>query len=75
MYLDDIETRFNRGGRVDDRPTVHNSIRPNSELIAIFPHVGKFVGAGHVHTLSYVERLQAHRHMLVNCHLLDHLRE
>ncbi|CAA7038927.1 unnamed protein product [Microthlaspi erraticum] len=45
MYLDDIETRFSRGRWVDDRPTAHNSGRPNSELHTIFQNVGRFVGA------------------------------
>lgn len=75
MYLNDIETRFNRIGRVDDQPPVEISIRTNSELPHIFPNHGRFVGAGQVYSLNHVERQQAHRHILVNCQLLDHLRE
>ncbi|XP_019089821.1 PREDICTED: uncharacterized protein LOC104732468 [Camelina sativa] len=75
IYLDDMETRFNRVGRVDDRPVVKMSVRPHSELANIFPNIGRFVGAGHVWTLTYIERQQAHRHVLINCQLLDHLQE
>jgi len=75
MYLDDIETRFTRIGRVDDRPLAETSINPNSELLLLFPNLGIVVGAGKVYTLNHVERQQAHRHVLVNCQLLDHLRE
>lgn len=59
MYLNDIETRFTRVGRVDDRPLARTSIRPNSELPRIFPNLGRFVGAGQVRTLSHVEKMQA----------------
>lgn len=75
MYLEDIETRFNRVGRVDDRPTVDENKRPDSELQRSFPLIGRFVGAGDVRTLSPVERVQAHRFILMNCSLLDSLRE
>ena len=75
MYLDDIETRFTRIGRVDDRPLAKTSINPNSELLLLFPNLGIVVGAGKVYTLNHVERQQAHRHVLVNCQLLDHLQE
>jgi len=75
MYLDDIETRFTRTGRVDDRPLAETSINPNSELLLLFPNLGRVVGVGKVYTLNHVERQQAHRHVLVNCQLLDHLRE
>ncbi|CAL9242767.1 unnamed protein product [Arabidopsis halleri] len=48
MYLNDIETRFTRIGRVDDRPQAETSIRPNSKLPFIFPKLERFVGAAHV---------------------------
>lgn len=75
MYLNDIETRFNRVGRVDDRPSLVQNHTSDSELQSSFPNVGRFVGAGQVYTLSYVERQQAHRFILINCQFLDHLRE
>lgn len=75
MYLEDIETRFNRVGRVDDHPTVDENERPDSELQRSFPLIGRFVGDGDVRTLSPVERVQAHRFILMNCSLLDSLRE
>ncbi|CAH2035725.1 unnamed protein product, partial [Thlaspi arvense] len=34
-----------------------------------------FVGAGQVYTLNHVERNQGHQHILINCRVLDHLRE
>lgn len=73
MYLENMETRFNRISRVDDRPVVNNSIKQNSKLGDAFPSLGRFVGAGQVYTLSNIEREQAHRHVLINCQLLDHL--
>lgn len=75
MYLNDIETRFTRMGRVDDRPLADTSTKPTSELPLIFPNLGRFVGGSEVYTLNHVERLQLHRHILVNCQMLDHLRE
>lgn len=75
MYLNDIETRFTRVSRADDRPLAETSIRPNSELPLIFPNIGRFIGAGRVYSLNHIERQQAHRHILVNCQLLDHLRK
>ena len=59
-YFDnEIETRFNRGGRVDDDPFESSS--------SLFPNVGKSVGAVTFFTLSTIEWVQAHRHVLVNC--------
>lgn len=75
MYLDNIETRFNRVGRVDDRPTLVQNQTSTSELQSSFPNIGRFVGAAHVHTLNHVERQQAHRFVLINCQFLDPLRE
>lgn len=73
MYLNDIETRFTRTGRVDDQPLADTNIRPHSELPLVFPSHGRFVGAGQVCSLYHIERQQAHRHVLINCQLLDPL--
>lgn len=60
MYLDnEIETRFNRVGRVDDEPYESSS--------SLFPNIGKLVGGLLYFTLTPTELLQAHRHVLVNC--------
>ena len=75
MYLNDIETRFTRTGRVDDQPLADTNILPHSELLLTFPNHERFVGAGQVYSLSDVERQQAQRHVLINCQLLDPLRE
>lgn len=67
-YLDnEIETRFNRGGRVDDYPYESSSL--------LFPNVGKPVGGSSYFTLTEREWLQAHRHVLVNCKEVQHFIE
>ncbi|CAA7023826.1 unnamed protein product [Microthlaspi erraticum] len=77
MYLEVIETRFNRVERVDDRgdPIVEHSLGSNSQIPLIFPSVGRFVGASTMDTLSYLEWQQAHRYILFNCPFLDEYRE
>ncbi|XP_057763498.1 uncharacterized protein LOC130983294 [Arachis stenosperma] len=62
-YLDNIETRINRPGRVDDGPVdvPHNSGE------SIFPAIGKALGAVSHFELTPMEKHQAHRHVLVNC--------
>jgi hypothetical protein len=67
-YLDDIETVWNRPRRVDDEP---NDMQPKSRVAEFFPKVGKPIGHSSYFTLSSVERLQAHRHILTNCHIVD----
>nr|KYP57991.1 hypothetical protein KK1_004279 [Cajanus cajan] len=63
-YLDnEIETRFNRGGRVHDDPIQSSS--------CLFPNVGKPIGGSTYFTLTPKEWLQAHRHVLVNCEEVD----
>ena len=65
-YIDtEIETRFNRGGRVDDIPS--------ESLSSIFPNVGKPVGGASYFNLTPRETLQAHRHVLINCKEIEHL--
>ncbi|XP_016165194.1 uncharacterized protein LOC107607806 [Arachis ipaensis] len=62
-YLDNIETRINRPGRVDDEPI---DVRHNSGE-SMFPAIGKALGAVSHFELSPMEKHQAHRHVLVNC--------
>ena len=61
-YFDDIETSFNRPPRVDDCPEAE------SVPIALsIPRLGKRVGGGELFKLTATEKLQAHRHVLINC--------
>ncbi|KAK2363440.1 hypothetical protein QL285_088428 [Trifolium repens] len=68
-YLDDIETRCNRRGRADDVP---NDIQPQSQVAELFPLIGKPVGGSSYFTLTQREKLQAHRHVLTNCTVVDY---
>ncbi|XP_025675671.1 uncharacterized protein [Arachis hypogaea] len=65
-YLDNIETRMNRPVRVDDQPS---GVLPNA-YETMFPKVGKAIGTATYFKLSQMERLQAHRHVLVNCEVV-----
>ncbi|XP_025661384.1 uncharacterized protein [Arachis hypogaea] len=62
-YLDNIETRINQPGRVDDEPVdiLHNSGE------SMFPATGKALGVVSHFELTPMEKHQAHRHVLVNC--------
>ncbi|CAN1165147.1 hypothetical protein LINPERPRIM_LOCUS33579, partial [Linum perenne] len=65
-YLDDnVETRFNRDKRVSEAPD-----DPNSDSEVIFS-VGTPIAGDKEFTLSEMEMLQAHRHVLVNCPLVE----
>jgi hypothetical protein len=68
-YLDDIETRWNRRGRADDEP---NDEQPQSRMSELFPLIGKPVGGSSYFTLTRREKLQAHRHVLTNCPVVDY---
>jgi hypothetical protein len=59
-YFDDMETSFNRPRRVDDSP-------PGPSTSTLFPPVGKPVGGYEFFRLTPTEKLQAHRHVLINC--------
>ncbi|KAK7286891.1 hypothetical protein RJT34_22229 [Clitoria ternatea] len=65
-YIEDIETRFNRPKRVNDDPSVNDPFEGSS----IFPQLGKPVGAFTMFNLTPMQRLQAHRYVLLNCALV-----
>ena len=65
--VNEIETRYNRGGRVDDVPFESSS--------SLFPNVEKPIGGSSYFTLILIELLQAHRHVLVNCKEIQHFIE
>ena len=62
-YFDDIETSFNRPPRVDDCPEPE----PTTSMELLIPRVGKGVGGSENFKLTATEKLQAHRHVLINC--------
>lgn len=68
-YLDNIETRWNRPARVDDEPL--DDIQPCSRVAELFPRVGKSIGGSSFYTLTSTEKLQAHRHVLTNCPIIE----
>ncbi|KAK2403534.1 hypothetical protein QL285_052960 [Trifolium repens] len=68
-YLENIETRWNQTSRVDDEPI--NDIQVDSHVAELFPRVGKPIGGSSYYTLTPIEKLQAHRHILTNCPLVD----
>ncbi|CAA7027471.1 unnamed protein product [Microthlaspi erraticum] len=75
MYLDGIETRFNRTGRVNDIPMSTHTLGSDSAIPVFFPSLGRSIGASQYATLSPIERQQAHRYILICCPFLDRLRE
>ena len=66
-YLDGIETRFNRVGRVDDNL---NHIDPRHGD-SIFPKIGRPIGKVSTFMLSQLELAQAHRYVLFNSTIAD----
>ncbi|XP_060171665.1 uncharacterized protein LOC132602887 [Lycium barbarum] len=62
-YMEDIETRFNRPRRVCDDP---NDIEP-SGTSSIFPQLGKPASAPENLLLTHMQKLHAHRYVLLNC--------
>ncbi|XP_025674304.1 uncharacterized protein [Arachis hypogaea] len=62
-YLDNIETRINRPGRVDDQPVdvTHNLGE------TLFLAIEKALGTVSHFELTPMKKHQAHRHVLVNC--------
>lgn len=68
-YIENIETRWNQPGHVDDEPI--GDIQTGSRVTELFPRVGKPVGGSSYYTLTPIEKLQAHRHVLTNCPIVD----
>ena len=66
-YLDGIKTRFNRVGRVDDKP---NHIEPRYGDF-IFPKIGCSVGKVSSFMLSHLELAQTHIYVLFSCTIAD----
>ncbi|CAN1777819.1 hypothetical protein LINPERHAP1_LOCUS14199 [Linum perenne] len=64
-FDDDVSTRWNREKRVAVAPE-----DPNGESDVIFS-VGTPIGDGHTFTLTPMQMLQAHRHVLVNCSIVE----
>ncbi|XP_070020461.1 uncharacterized protein [Nicotiana sylvestris] len=62
-YIEDIETRFNRPRRVRDEPNVTEP----SGTSSIFPQFGKPASASIIFPLTDMQKLQAHRYVLLNC--------
>jgi len=65
-YLNEIETVFNRIRRVNDEPDTMSS-----SASTLFPRVGKPIGSFTYFSLSAMEKLQAHCHILTNCAQVD----
>nr|KYP42605.1 Ankyrin repeat-containing protein At5g02620 family [Cajanus cajan] len=63
LYIEDIETRFNKPKRVCDDPIDNET----SFVFSIFPQIGKLVGACSMFNLTPMQKLQAHRYVLLNC--------
>ncbi|XP_061359254.1 uncharacterized protein LOC133303366 [Gastrolobium bilobum] len=60
---EEVESRMNRGRRVDDRP---NSTE-TSQISSIYPQLGRSMGSSSTFTLTPLEKIQAHRYLLLNC--------
>lgn len=74
-YLDGIETRFNRIGRVNDLPMSTHNLGEDSQIPIVFPSLGRCNGASQYATLSLMENQQAHCYILISCPFLDELRQ
>nr|XP_033511816.1 uncharacterized protein LOC104095489 [Nicotiana tomentosiformis] len=62
-YIEDIEIRFNRPRRIRDDPNVTEP----SGTSSIFPQLGKPASASITFPLTDMQKLQAHRYVLLNC--------
>ena len=67
-YIDDMETRWNQSRRVDDGSI---ALELKSYVDELFPQLGKPVGGYSYFNLTSIEKLQAHRHMLTNCSIVQ----
>ena len=61
--MERVETRMNRLRRVDDSP----DDRYSSSVSTLFPPIGKAASAFSTFELSTMEKIQAHRYVLLNC--------
>ncbi|XP_016490283.2 uncharacterized protein LOC107810065 [Nicotiana tabacum] len=75
QYIEDIETRFNRPRRVRDEPNVTEP----SGTSSLFPQFGKPASASITFPLTDMQKLQAHRYVLLDCAIVmpfvDELRQ
>ena len=58
---EEVESRLNRSWRVDDR------LNESEHLQIIYPQIGRSVGSSSTFTLTTLEKIQAHRYLLLNC--------
>ncbi|XP_057440968.1 uncharacterized protein LOC130732959 [Lotus japonicus] len=58
-----VESRMTRGRRVDDNPNNNGT----SQMSSIYPQLGRPVGRSSAFTLTPLEKIQAHRYLLLNC--------
>ncbi|KAI5400917.1 hypothetical protein KIW84_065672 [Lathyrus oleraceus] len=68
-YLENIDARWIQPRRVDDDPI--GDIQTGSRVSELFPRVGKPVGGSFYYTLTPIEKLQPHRHVLTNYPIVD----
>ncbi|KAK7306021.1 hypothetical protein VNO77_43935 [Canavalia gladiata] len=60
---EEVESRMNRGRRVDDRPNDNDT----SQISSIYPQFRRPIGNSSTYTLTPLEKIQAHRYLLLNC--------
>ncbi|CAL5185969.1 unnamed protein product [Lathyrus oleraceus] len=68
-YLESTGITLNQPGRVNDDPI--GDIQTGSCVAEIFPRIGKPVGGSSYYTKTPIEKLQAHRHVLTHCPIVD----
>ena len=68
-YLENkLETRFNRGGRVNNVPY---QVKSSEVYCTIFSPIGKPIGGGSYFNLTHKEKFQVHWHVLINCKVVE----
>jgi len=65
--MESLETTFNCIGCVNDHP---NDVE-SSNKHTLFPKIGKSIGSPDHFKLTDVEKLEAYRHVLMNCIHVD----
>lgn len=63
VYLDGIETRFNRIGRVNDITMSIHNLGTGSQIPIVFPSLGRYNGVNQYAILSPIEKRQTHRYI------------